>query len=132
MINRLSGERQSTVFAPTDAAFKPLLEELGLTAEQLLSDRDLVTKVLRYHIVRGNLPSTEVLARERFRTLRGSRLFQSNAVLTDTNGRTPNIIQTDIQASNGVIHVIDRVVLPKLDQVPGDRQHDCGCRSGDQ
>jgi uncharacterized surface protein with fasciclin (FAS1) repeats len=118
VINRLGSGRQSTVFAPTDAAFLALLDELGLTAEQLLSDRDLVTKVLRYHIVRGNLPSTEVLAKERFRTLRGSRLFQSNGVLTDANGRTANIIATDIQANNGVIHVIDRVVLPKLDQVP--------------
>ena len=56
-------------FAPTDAAFLALLEELGMTAEQLLSDQALVTRVLRYHIVRGNLDSTEVLSKERIRTL---------------------------------------------------------------
>jgi uncharacterized surface protein with fasciclin (FAS1) repeats len=118
VIERLSSDKQSTVFAPTDAAFQALLEELGVTAEQLLSDRNLVTRVLRYHIVRGSLDSTEVLSKERIRTLRGGRLLQSNGVLTDPNGRTANIIQTDIQASNGMIHVIDRVILPKIDQAP--------------
>ena len=115
VIERLSSEKQSTVFAPTDAAFLALLDELGMTAEQLLSKQYLLTKVLRYHIVRGNLDSTEVLAKESLRTLRGGRISQSNGVLTDANGRTSNIIQTDIQASNGVIHVIDRVLLPKID-----------------
>jgi uncharacterized surface protein with fasciclin (FAS1) repeats len=117
VIERLSSEKQSTVFAPTDAAFQALLDELGVTAEELLSNQFLVTKVLRYHIVRGNLDSTEVLARETLRTLRGGRISQSNGVLTDANGRTANIIQTDIQASNGVIHVIDRVLLPKINKI---------------
>ena len=114
ILRKLSSERDFTVFAPTDAAFTALLNELGLTAEQLLSDRALVSRVLRYHIVRGNLDSTEVLGRDRIRTLQGGSLFQNGGVLTDVNGRTANIITTDVQASNGVIHVIDRVVLPKL------------------
>jgi uncharacterized surface protein with fasciclin (FAS1) repeats len=114
IIEKLSSKGQYTVFAPTDAAFLALLDELGVTAEQLLSDQALVTKVLRYHIVRGNLDSTEVLSKERIRTIQGGRLSQANGVLTDFNGRTAAIIQTDIQASNGVIHVIDRVVLPNL------------------
>jgi uncharacterized surface protein with fasciclin (FAS1) repeats len=113
IIRRLSGEREYTVFAPTDAAFTALLAELGVTAEQLLSDRPMLSRVLRYHIVRGELEASEVLARQRIRTLQGGRLFQAGGVLTDLNGRTANIIQTDIQASNGVIHVIDNVVLPK-------------------
>jgi uncharacterized surface protein with fasciclin (FAS1) repeats len=113
LIQRLSSEEQYTVFAPTDAAFTALLGELGMTAEQLLSDTKLVSRVLRYHIVRSSLDSTEVLALESFRTLQG-RLFQANGMLTDVNGRTANIITPDIQASNGVIHVIDRVVLPKV------------------
>jgi transforming growth factor-beta-induced protein len=114
LLERLDGRREYTVFAPTDAAFLALLDELGVTAEQLLSDRALVSKVLRYHIVRGELDSTEVLARERIRTLQGGSLFQSGGVLTDVNGRTATIVTTDIQASNGIIHVIDRVVLPRL------------------
>jgi transforming growth factor-beta-induced protein len=112
VLQTLSGNGQFTVFAPTDAAFVDLLGELGLTAEQLLSNKALVTQVLLYHVARGNRDSAEVLASSRIRTLNGGFLYQSGGVLTDANGRTANIVITDIQASNGVIHVIDRVVLP--------------------
>jgi uncharacterized surface protein with fasciclin (FAS1) repeats len=112
VLKTLSGNGQFTVFAPTDAAFVALLGELGLTAEQLLSNQALVTQVLLYHVARGNRDSAEVLASSRIRTLNGGFLYQSGGVLTDANGRTANIVITDIQASNGVIHVIDRVVLP--------------------
>ena len=114
VIRRLSNpEKEYTVFAPTDAAFTALLAELGVTAEQLLSDKMMLSRVLRYHIARGELEAAEVLASDRIRTLQGGRLWQAGGVLTDANGRTANIIQTDIQASNGVIHVIDNVVLPR-------------------
>lgn len=114
VIGRLSNpEREFTVFAPTDAAFTALLAELGVTADQLLSDKPTLSRVLRYHIARGELEAAEVLASERIGTVQGGRLWQSGGVLTDANGRTSNIIQTDIQASNGVIHVIDTVLLPK-------------------
>jgi uncharacterized surface protein with fasciclin (FAS1) repeats len=112
VIQTLSGRGQFTVFAPTDAAFLSLLNELGLSAEQLLSNQSLVTQVLLYHVARGNRDSAEVLAGSRIRTLEGGFLYQSGGVLTDANGRTSNIIAVDITASNGVIHVIDRVVLP--------------------
>ena len=113
ILKKLSSDREYTVFAPTDAAFTALLAELGVTAEQLLSDKLMLSRVLRYHIARGELEAAEVLASDRIRTLQGGRLWQAGGVLTDANGRTANIIQTDIQASNGVIHVIDNVVLPK-------------------
>jgi transforming growth factor-beta-induced protein len=114
VIRRLSNpEREFTVFAPTDAAFTALLAELGVTADQLLSDKPTLSRVLRYHIARGELEAAEVLASDRIRTIQGGRLWQSGGVLTDANGRTSNIIQTDIQASNGVIHVIDTVLLPR-------------------
>jgi len=112
VIQTLSGKGQFTVFAPTDAAFVALLGELNLTPAQLLSNKDLVTQVLLYHVVRGNRDSAEVLASSRIRTLERGFLFQSGGILTDAKGRTANIIATDIPASNGVIHVIDRVVLP--------------------
>ena len=112
VIQTLSGKGQFTVFAPTDAAFLSLLGELGVSAEQLLSDKALVTLVLLYHVARGNRDSEEVLASSRIRTLEGGFLYQSGGVLTDANSRTSNIIAVDIKASNGVIHVIDRVVLP--------------------
>lgn len=112
VLKTLSGKGQFTVFAPTDAAFASLLDELGLTADQLLSDKALVTKVLLYHVARGNRDSAEVLASSRIRTLQRGFLYQDGGVLTDANGRTANIIAVDIKAQNGVIHVIDRVVLP--------------------
>ena len=112
VIQTLSGNGQFTVFAPTDEAFVSLLGELGLTADQLLSNKDLVTQVLLYHVARGNRNSSAVLGSSRIRTLERGFLFQSGGVLTDANGRTANIIATDIPAANGVIHVIDRVVLP--------------------
>ena len=108
----LDGNGQFTVFAPTDAAFVSLLGELGLSAEQLLSNQALVTQVLLYHVARGERDSGEVLGSDRIRTLERGFLFQSGGVLTDENGRTANIIAVDIEAANGIIHVIDRVVLP--------------------
>lgn len=113
LLRKLSSDREFTVFAPTDAAFTAALEELGMTAEELLSDRPMLSRILRYHIVRGEYEAAEVLERERLRTTQGGRIFQSDGILTDANGRTANIIQTDIQASNGVIHVIDNVLLPR-------------------
>ena len=108
----LSGNGQFTVFAPTDAAFISLLDELGLTSDQVLDNQALVTNVLLYHVVRGNRDSADILASSRIRTLEGGFLSQSGGVLTDANGRTANIDLPDVKASNGVIHVIDRVVLP--------------------
>jgi transforming growth factor-beta-induced protein len=113
ILKKLSSDREYTVFAPTDAAFTALLAELGVTAEQLLSDKPMLSRVLRYHIARGELEAAEVLASDRIHTLQGGRLWQAGGVLTDANGRSANIIQTDIPASNGVIHMIDNVVLPK-------------------
>lgn len=112
-LQALSSKGKYTVFAPTDAAFTSLLEELGLTADELLSNRDLVTKVLGYHIALGRLDSKKVLASSKIKMAYGGYLYQKGGVLTDENGRTANIIAVDIRASNGIIHVIDRVVLPK-------------------
>jgi uncharacterized surface protein with fasciclin (FAS1) repeats len=108
----LSGNGQFTVFAPTDAAFLALLDELNVSAEDLLANQALVTQVLLYHVVRGNRDSADILSSSRIRTLERGFLSQSGGVLTDANGRTANIILPDVKASNGVIHVIDRVVLP--------------------
>lgn len=118
VLQTLSGKGQYTVFAPNDAAFASLLKELGVTAEQLLGDRALLTQVLLYHVAAGNLDSEDVLESDKIKTLQGGYLRQSKGVLTDENGRTANIVAVDIMAGNGVIHVIDRVVLPKPASVP--------------
>jgi transforming growth factor-beta-induced protein len=104
----LSGPGPFTVFAPTDAAFQALFTQLGvsgiadLTAEQL-------TPILLYHVVSGNVRSYDLTAGN-VTTLNGTiaiTLSPSPAI----NGTT-NIIATDVQASNGVIHAIDKVLLP--------------------
>ena len=112
VLETLDGNGQFTVFAPTDAAFVALLGELGLTAEELLSNEALVTQVLLYHVARGRRYSEDILDSYRIRTLQRGFLMQDGGVLTDARGRTANIIAVDVEAANGIIHVIDTVVLP--------------------
>jgi uncharacterized surface protein with fasciclin (FAS1) repeats len=73
---------------------------------------ELVTQVLLYHVAHGRRYAADVLESDRIRTLQGGFLFQDSGILTDNRGRMSNIIATDIEADNGIIHVIDRVVLP--------------------
>jgi uncharacterized surface protein with fasciclin (FAS1) repeats len=107
-----SAGKQLTVFGPTDDAFIATLEELGISLEDLLGDQELVTRILLYHLTWGRLNAEKVLAREQFRSLMGVVLYQDSGVLTDALGREANIIATDVEAQNGIIHVIDNVVLP--------------------
>ena len=111
VIKRLTSPRQSTVFAPTDDAFL----ELGLDPSNVGSlPQDFLTDVLLYHVVNGDRDSSEVLGSTRLRTVQGGILRQAGGVLTDNLGRQAAIIVTDVDASNGVIHAIGRVVLPYL------------------
>lgn len=106
----LSGNGQYTVFAPTDDAFA----ELGLNPGNVGTalDQATLTSILLYHVAPGRRDSTQVLKSRRINTLNGGFLRQSGGVLTDNQKRTANIIVTDVAAANGIIHVIDRVVLP--------------------
>lgn len=105
----LSGDGPLTVFAPTDDAFAAL----GLTPDAIGNqDPAFLTDVLLTHVVSGRLSSAQVLAQESLVTLQGSTLMQLNGVLTDPRGRSATITVTDVHAANGVIHVIDAVVLP--------------------
>lgn len=109
VVNTLSGNGQFTVFAPTDDAFAAL----GLNPGNVGSlDQSVLTQILLYHVARGRRDSGEVLASDRIRTLQGGFLMQDGGVLTDNLGREANIIVTDVEAANGVIHAIDAVVLP--------------------
>ncbi len=114
IIKALDSKGQYTVFAPTDAAFVSLLNELDVTAGEVLGNKALLNTVLTYHVARGERMAEDVLDSSRIRTLNRGFVCQMGGVLTDANGRTANIIATDIDASNGVIHVIDRVILPKM------------------
>jgi uncharacterized surface protein with fasciclin (FAS1) repeats len=112
VLETLSGNGQFTVFAPTDAAFLALLEELSLEADDILGNEPLLTEVLLYHVSQGRRASTNVVRAKQVRMLNGGFLGQSGGVLTDNQGRQARIVGPDVFAANGVIHVIDAVVLP--------------------
>jgi uncharacterized surface protein with fasciclin (FAS1) repeats len=114
VLDTLTGNGQFTVFAPTDAAFEALMltpeaiTDLASTPE----GKALLTDVLVYHVAHGRRYAADVVASSRIRVLKGGFLFQDAGVLTDNLDRTANIVVTDVEAANGVIHVIDAVVLP--------------------
>jgi uncharacterized surface protein with fasciclin (FAS1) repeats len=112
----LSAPGPFTVFAPTNDAFAALLAELGVTKDQLLADKALLTAVLTYHVLPAQVLRAAVPAGQAITTVQGG-IFKvdavgSDLVVTDGRNRTAKITATDLQASNGVIHVIDRVLLP--------------------
>ena len=110
----LSGTGPFTVFAPTNAAFAALLGELGVTKDQLLADKPLLTQVRTYHVVGARVLKAEVPVGTPVETLQGQTLtVNSSLAIEDQRGRSANIVATDVLTSNGVIHVIDRVILPR-------------------
>lgn len=116
LASTLSGPGPYTVFAPTNDAFAALLTELGVTKAQLLADKPLLTEVLTYHVLPAAVPRASVPAGRAITTAQGG-VFKvessGNAlVVTDGRNRTANIIATDLAASNGVVHVVDKVLLP--------------------
>jgi uncharacterized surface protein with fasciclin (FAS1) repeats len=110
LVGVLSGEGPFTVFAPTDAAFAALPEG---ALEALLADKEALTAVLTYHVIPGKVMAEDVVAAQQVRpaTVEGSWL---NVRVVDGYVRVDDarVVQADIEASNGVIHVIDSVVLP--------------------
>ena len=102
------------MFAPTNAAFAALLTELGVTKDALLANKTLLTQVLTYHVVPARVLKAEVPVNTAITTVQG-QTFTINAslVITDQNMRTSSIVATDVFTSNGVIHVVDKVILPK-------------------
>jgi uncharacterized surface protein with fasciclin (FAS1) repeats len=108
LVDTLKGTGPFTVFAPTDAAFAKL--PAG-TVESLLKDKAKLTQILTYHVVPGKVMAANVSAGD-VKTVQGQPLKVSMAgggVMVN-NAR---VIKTDVEASNGVIHVIDTVVLPR-------------------
>ncbi len=112
----LSGAGPFTVFAPTNDAFAALLTELGITKAQLLADKPLLTAVLTYHVLPAKVLKASVPAGKAITTVQGG-IFKVDAVgsglvITDGRNRKSNITATDVAANNGVVHVIDKVILP--------------------
>ena len=113
LVETLKGKGPFTVFAPTNAAFAAALTELGITKAALFANVPLLTKVLTYHVVGARVLKAEIPATP-IATVQGETFTINSAfVLTDQRDRKTNITATDVFASNGVIHTVDRVILPK-------------------
>jgi uncharacterized surface protein with fasciclin (FAS1) repeats len=113
LVPTLSGTGPFTVFAPTNAAFAAALTELNITQAALFANVPLLTKILTYHVVAGRVLKADVPVGPAIATVQGET-FTVNAQLriTDRRARQAAITATDVLTSNGVIHVIDKVILP--------------------
>jgi len=123
LVETLQGAGPFTVFAPTNEAFNMLPKG---TVENLLKEENkpMLTTVLKYHVVAGKLDSKEIArlikqgnGKAELTTVAGGKLSASmkgnKLVLTDENGGMSTVTIKDVYQSNGVIHVVDHVVLPK-------------------
>ena len=108
LVDVLSGNRQLTVFAPTDAAFGELADALDVEVEDLLG-LDNLEEILTYHVTSGRRSAASVVNAPRVNTLSGAAVDVDGTTLNDGQAE---IVATDIEASNGIIHVIDGVLLP--------------------
>lgn len=108
LVETLQGKGPFTVFAPTDEAFAKLPEG---TVEALLKDKVKLTAILTYHVVPGKVMAADVVKLDQAKTAQGKNVAVkvSNGAVSINNAR---VIKADIVTSNGVIHVIDTVLLP--------------------
>jgi uncharacterized surface protein with fasciclin (FAS1) repeats len=107
LVETLKGKGPFTVFAPTDEAFAKIPKA---DLDKLLADKARLTAVLTYHVIPGKVMAKDVVA-GKVKTVQGSELSIGVAGGVTVDGA--KVTATDIVADNGVIHVIDRVVLPK-------------------
>ena len=107
LVETLKGKGPFTVFAPTDEAFAKIPKA---DLDALLKDKAKLTAVLTYHVVAGKVMAADVKAGN-VKTVQGSELTVSTSMGVMVNNA--KVIKTDIVADNGVIHVIDTVIMPK-------------------
>ena len=107
LIDTLKGKGPFTVFAPTDEAFAKVPKD---QLDALLKDKAKLTAVLTYHVVPGKVMAADVKA-GKVKTVQGSEITVTTAGGVKVDAA--NVVKTDIVADNGVIHVIDSVILPK-------------------
>ena len=112
LVDALKGEGPFTVFAPTDEAFAALPKE---TLDALLADPEALAKILTYHVLAGKVMAADVTDGLSAPTLAGPavafKIVDGKPMINDAN-----IVGTDVVASNGVIHVIDKVILPPAEE----------------
>lgn len=109
LVTTLQGEGPFTVFAPTNQAFEDLLAALDITAEELMAQPDLA-KVLLYHLVSGKVMSTDLSDGMMAPTVNGNEITVDLSDGVKIN--MSNVILADLEATNGVVHVIDSVLVP--------------------
>jgi uncharacterized surface protein with fasciclin (FAS1) repeats len=109
LVEALKGKGPFTVFAPTDEAFAKL--PAG-TVEALLNDKEKLTKILLYHVVPGKVAAKDVVKLKSAKTVQGASV-RINAGGGKVMVDNANVVKADVMASNGVIHVIDSVIIPK-------------------
>jgi len=110
LVTDLQGTGPFTVFAPTDAAFTAVLSTLGITKQQLLDRADLAD-FLKYHVISGKIMAADLKATQTPTTLEGQTVTITKQAST-VKVATAKVTTADVDCSNGVIHVIDAVVLP--------------------
>jgi uncharacterized surface protein with fasciclin (FAS1) repeats len=108
LVDTLKGKGPFTVFAPTDEAFAKL--PAG-ALDALLKDKAKLTSVLTYHVVAGKVTAADVAKLKEAKTVQGGSLRVSTASGVKVDDAA--VVKTDIEASNGVIHVVDSVLMPK-------------------
>jgi len=109
----LMGEGPFTVFAPTDEAFAAFLADGGMTADDLLANPELES-ILLYHVVSGAVPASDVMGMSSGTTVQGGDVMVSVMDGSVMLNETVTVVTPDIQASNGIIHVIDGVLVPPM------------------
>lgn len=107
LVDTLKGKGPFTVFAPTDEAFAKIPAE---TLKAILADKAKLTKILTYHVVAGKMLAADVLKAKDLKTVEGGKLAVDAKAVTVGGAK---VIVTDVATSNGVIHAIDTVLLPK-------------------
>lgn len=108
LIETLKGDGPFTVFAPTDEAFEKIPAD---QLKAILADKELLTSILTYHVVSGKVLAEDVVALDSATTVQGT-----DVAISTTDGvkvNDANVVKTDIMTSNGVIHVIDTVLVPQ-------------------
>ncbi len=108
LVDTLKGPGPFTVFAPTDEAFAKIPKA---DLDALIADKARLTKVLTYHVVPGKVMAADVIKLKEARTVEGQMVKIDSASGVKVNGA--NVVKADVLASNGVIHVIDSVILPE-------------------
>ena len=109
LVETLQGPGPFTVLAPTDEAFAKIP---AADLEKLLANKEELTKVLTYHVIAGNVPSSTVVTLADAATVEGRKITIAVVDGKVVINGTSTVTATDIAASNGVIHVIDTVLLP--------------------